>query len=405
MMVVGGGASGMLAAISARRMGADVALLERNPRIGKKILVTGNGRCNFTNLHAAAGHYHGGNPEFVNGALAEFGVQRTIGFFEKLGIAHKVEEGGRVYPMSDQASSVLDVLRYELDEIGVRVFCDSRVERIVGEAGRFRIALENGDALTCARVVLAAGGRAMPSTGSDGSGFDLAGRLGHRIVQPFPGLVQLRLDGGFFRQIEGVRVVGAVGLMCDGISVGEERGDILFANYGVTGPPVLQLSRKAGELLRHNRKPVLKVSVIDGMFKADLDRALAQRFRNGPGKTVAFSLVGLVNKRLIPVLLKEAGIAHPMRPVLDLADGERERIAAILTDWRFGIRGTMSWQDAQVTAGGVDTDEIDPKTLESRRVKGLFFAGEIVDIDGECGGFNLQWAWSSGYVAGRNAAL
>ena len=405
VMIVGGGASGMLAAISARRMGADVTLLERNPRIGKKILVTGNGRCNFTNLHAGSCHYHGGNPEFIHGAFAEFGVQRTIGFFEKLGIAHKVEEGGKVYPMSDQASSVLDVLRYELDEIGVRVRCNARVENIAVRKRNFKIDLENGEALTCDRVILAAGGRAMPSTGSDGNGFELTKRLGHTVVDPFPGLVQLKLEGGFFRQIEGVRIMGTAELICDNRPVAEDRGDILFANYGVSGPPILQLSRKAGELLREGRKPILKIAVIGGMSQADLDRTLAQRFENSPGKTAEFGLVGLVNKRLIRVLLKAAGIEDLRCPVGDLTPEDRKSIAAILTDWRFAIKGTRSWQNAQVTAGGVETDEIDPKTLESRRVKGLFFSGEIVDIDGQCGGFNLQWAWSSGYVAGRNAAL
>ena len=181
----------------------------------------------------------------------------------------------------------------------------------------------------------------------------------------------------------------------------KDRGDILFANYGVSGPPILQISRKAGELLRENKEAILKISIIDDMTQKELDGFLTKRFKNMPEKSLDFSLVGFVNKRLIPVLLKQAGIKDIKKPVRKLSDADRQRIVSILTDWRFKIRGTKSWPSAQVTAGGVDTDEVNPFTMESVFVKGLYFCGEILDIDGACGGFNLQWAWSSGYVAGK----
>lgn len=403
--VVGGGASGMMAALSAREHGADVTILERNPRVGKKILATGNGRCNFTNVNCDVKYFSGKNPQFVYGALSIFDVSRTLGFFEKLGIEPKIEDQGKAFPMSDQASSILDVLRYEINSKGVKLVCEAFVKNIKKNKGKFILELSDGRSFQADRVVLACGGKAMPSSGSDGNGFDLAKRLGHTIIDIFPALVQIKLEGDFFKQIDGVKFVGTCEVLSDNKTVAKDRGDILFGNYGVSGPPVLQVSRKAGELLNSKQSGILKISIIDTMSKEEVDKLLIKRFKNMPDKDLDFSLVGLINKRLIPVVLKQAGISDIKKPVRKLSDSQRQKIAHILTDWRFKITGTKSWPSAQVTAGGVNTDEIDPFTMESALVKGLFFSGEIVDIDGACGGFNLQWAWSSGYVAGKNAAL
>jgi predicted Rossmann fold flavoprotein len=405
VLVIGGGAAGMTAAISARRLGAAVTILEKNPRVGKKILATGNGRCNFTNINTGVEHYNGSNPKFVHSALASFSAEDTIRFFEKLGIQHKVEDGGKVFPMSDQASSVLDVLLYELNSLGVDIVCDACVKDITGEKGSFAVKLENGKVYRGDRVIIAAGGKAMPSSGSDGSGFELAKKLGHAIVPVFPALVQLMLEGPFFKAVSGVKFVGTAGIVHNNKLAAMDRGDILFANYGVSGPPILQISRKAGELLNEGEEVFLKITVLDTFTADELKLLIKKRFRNGSRKPADFAMVGLINKRLIPVVLKEAGVNDLKRPAASLSDGELERIARVLTDWRFRIRGTKGWQSAQVTAGGVSTDEVDPGTMESRLVKGLYFAGEIMDIDGQCGGFNLQWAWSSGFVAGQNAAI
>ena len=404
VLVVGGGAAGMLAAIIARRQGVEVTILERNPRIGKKILATGNGRCNFTNINTDVSYYNGKNSKFVYSALSQFDVFRTIDFFEELGIAHKIEEQGKVFPMSDQASSVLDVLRYELHRLGVNILCNSYVKRIHSIEGKFRLDLDNGTTVEGDRVIMATGGKAMPSSGSDGNGYDLAKQMGHSIVDIFPGLVQIMLEGSFFNQIQGVKFVGTAELLMNNKSLARDRGDILFANYGVTGPPILQISRKAGELLLQKKNPTLKISIIDTMSDDDVKNLIEKRFSKAKGKKIEFSLVGLINKRLIPVILKEAGIASLKAPVQTLSKKERDSIAEILTDWRFKIRGTKGWSSAQVTAGGVDTREINPNTMESKLTKGLYFAGEVIDIDGQCGGFNLQWAWSTGYVAGYNAS-
>lgn len=405
VIVVGGGAAGMTAAISAKRLGADVTLLERNPRVGKKILATGNGRCNFTNIYADITCYSGNNPKFAYSALANFTAEDTINFFEKLGIAHKVEELGKVFPMSDQASSLLDVFLYELEELGVNIVCDAAVEEITKIKEKFIIRLKNGEEYEGDRVILAAGGKAMPSSGSDGNGYNLASKLGHTVSDVFPALVQMMLEGPFFKRINGIKFVGTAEVIHNNKSLAKDSGDILFTNYGVSGPPILQISRKAGELLNEGKEAYLKVTVMDMMSKEELKKLISKRFQTGAKKPVDFSLVGLINKRLIPVLLLEAGINDLKCPVAKLSAQEQERIIDILTDWRFKIRGTKGWQSAQVTAGGIDTGEINKNTMESKLVKGLFFAGEIIDIDGKCGGFNLQWAWSSGFIAGQNAAL
>lgn len=404
VVVIGGGAAGIMAAVSAKRLGAEVTILEKNPRVGKKILATGNGRCNYTNINADISCYSGKNPEFAYGALSNFTIDATIEFFEKLGITPKVEEFGKVFPMSDQASSILDVLLYELNELGVNTVCNANVIDITKKQDKFIIKLENGEEYPGDRVIITTGGKAFPSSGSDGSGYILAAKLGHAVSDVFPALVQLMLEGSFFKRIEGVKLLGTAEIIHNGQSIAKDRGDILFANYGVSGPPILQISRKAGQLLNEDKEVCLKITIMDMMSKEELRKLITNRFHTGAKKPVDFSLVGLINKRLIPVLLLEAGIKDLKCPAGSLSFKKQEKIIDILTDWRFKIRRTKGWQSAQVTAGGVDTREIDQNTMESRLVKGIYFAGEIIDIDGLCGGFNLQWAWSSGFTAGQNAA-
>lgn len=402
--VIGGGAAGMMAAISARKAGAEVIILEKNPRVGKKILATGNGRCNFTNMNADVPWYHGRNPSFAEGALKAFTVEDTLRFFQELGIEPKVEEMGKVFPMSDQASSILDVLLYAIHEEGIEVSSDTFIMDIAKKGRQFELKAESGNTFPADSVILAAGGKAMPSSGSDGNGYELAVKLGHTMTEIFPALVQIMLEGSFFQRIEGVKLVGKAEVLHHDRSLAQDRGDILFANYGVSGPPILQISRKAGELLQQGKEAVLKLCILD-MPKDELAKIIDRRCDAHSNKSVEFSLVGLINKRLIPVVLLEAGINDLKKPAVRVTAKERADIVNVLTNWRLKIRGTKSWPSAQVTAGGINTAEVDEYTMQSKIVKGLFLAGEILDIDGQCGGFNLQWAWSSGYVAGKNAAL
>lgn len=403
VLVIGGGAAGMMAAISAKKHGADVILLERNNRVGRKILATGNGRCNYTNINLSIDNYHGKNPKFPYSPLSQFNVYDTIDFFERLGITPYIEENGRVYPMSLQSSSVLDVLRFELEYLGIEVITEAFVTDISKKANKFSVTLEDGRKFTGDRIILATGGKAAPNTGSDGNGYKLAEKLGHTIEYVFPGLVQLKLEGNFFKKVDGVKIVGVAELYDENMLIRREEGDILFTNYGISGPPILQISRIANKLLYEGKKPELKIVIIKDKNKEELEKYLHYRFSFMPKKTIERALIGLINKRLIIPMLKEIGV-DKNKLIAHISKEEIRKISNILTDFRFNIIGSKSWDSAQVTAGGVKTDEINNTTMESKLVKGLYFAGEIVDVDGDCGGFNLQWAWSSGYVAGKNSA-
>lgn len=403
VVVIGGGAAGITAAIAARHKGAEVTILEKNPRIGRKILATGNGRCNLTNVDLNILNYHGKNSKFAYAALTRFDVKKTIEFFERLGVAHKVEEGGKVFPVSNQASSVLDVLRYELEEIGVKTLCEAAAREIKKRGRGFTITLEDGRELSADRVILSTGGRAAPNLGSNGSGYTLAGNLGHSIVEPFPALVQLKLASNFLKQIRGIKFEGKAEIIVNNKTLQGASGEILFTEYGISGPPIFYLSRKAGESLQSKERVWLKLVLVNTLSPEELEQFLAERFRWGTKKSLAFSFVGFLNKQLTPVVLREAGV--DMNKTVDQSnDEERKKILHILQDWRFEITGTTSWPAAQVTAGGVDVKDIEGRTMESKIVPKLYFAGEVVDIDGDCGGYNLQWAWSSGYVAGESAA-
>ncbi|NLN14278.1 MAG: NAD(P)/FAD-dependent oxidoreductase [Tissierellia bacterium] len=405
VIVVGGGAAGMMAAIVARKNGAHVTLLERNDRVGKKLLATGNGRCNYTNINLnfdnLLDNYHGENPKFVYSALYSLDVYQTIDFFERLGITPYVEED-RVYPNSLQASSVLDVLRYKIDDLGIELITNAYVVHISKDKN-FKVKTKDGRTFQGDKLILATGGMAMPASGSDGNGYSLAKSLGHRVVDIFPGLVQLKLEGDIFKQIKGIKFPGRAGIYSKGKLVMEDWGDILFTDYGISGPPILQLSRTALSYLRNERDIRLRVSIITNMDKEHLIKYLERRFQLMPKKSIQLALIGLINKRLIIPILKEINVDKDKKAA-NLSTEEIECLAEILTNWEFKIIGSQGWGQAQVTAGGVDTREIDHKTLESKIVKGLYIVGELLDIDGNCGGFNLQWAWSSGYVAGLNAA-
>ncbi|HOP57595.1 MAG TPA: NAD(P)/FAD-dependent oxidoreductase [Bacillota bacterium] len=396
--VIGGGASGVMAALAAAEDGASVTLLERNSRIGKKLLATGNGRCNYTNENLTADDYN--HPDFVKHGLAQFSSTDTLVFFKNLGIDPKYEEEGKVFPRSEQASSFLDIFLYELDRRGVNIVTDAYVQNIVAKKNGFLIFLADGTSYKADKVIISTGGKAMPKSGSEGSGYVIAQSLGHTITDVFPALTKLKIDSPYLKQLDGVKFPGAVELFADNVSLQKEKDDILFTKYGISGPAIMQLSRKANEALAKKQKTEIKVSIIDTLSKRDI----AKRMDSSMDKPVDYSLIGLVNKRLIAALLKEAGVEKQNALVSSLRDDTRNKIIDLLFDWRFPVKGSMGFDDAQVTAGGVSCEEIDPNTMESKLVKGLYFTGEIMDIDGKCGGYNLQWAWTSGYLAGENAA-
>ncbi|SNS10893.1 hypothetical protein SAMN05446037_1004114 [Anaerovirgula multivorans] len=405
VLVIGGGAAGLIAAIAAARNGAKVTILEKMDRVGKKLLATGNGRCNFTNINIDLRFFHGSNVRFAQGVLKAFDVEQTLSFFEYLGVAHKIEDGGKIFPMSDQASSMLDLLRYEIQQLGIEECCNAEVIKIQRNDREFELVLKDGSVVEGEKVIITTGGKASPQFGSDGDGHRLAVDLGHRSVETFPALVQLKLNAPFLKALKGVKFIGEVSVVKEGQVLRRERGEILFTDYGISGPPVLQLSRRAGEALMKRDKIHIQIDMFPDLDEDELMEMLEIRLGYQPQKTLEFSFTGLLNKRLTPVVLKEAGIKDSQKKCGEVSLTETKKIIRFLKQWKIKITGTQSWKNAQTTAGGIDVGEIDAKTMESKLISGLYFAGEVMDIDGDCGGFNLQWAWSSGYVAGEYAAL
>lgn len=402
VIVVGGGASGLMAAIIAARQGTSVTLLEKLSRVGKKILATGNGRCNISNRFADIQYYHGKNKKFVMSTFNQLTVKDTINFFEEIGVHIKEESSGKLYPYSDQASSVLDLLRYELARLQIEEICDTEVIKINKSKMGFKLSTKDNKVYHCDNVIVAVGGKAAPNLGTNGA-YDLVEKLGHHKNNIFPALVQIRLEADFLKALKGVKLIGCCKVLSNGKCLREEQGEILFTDYGISGPPILQLSRKVGESLEHKQLTHLIVDMIPEYSHEELRDLLLFRHRNMPQKTVEESLQGLMNKRLCRVLVKIANI-DLQKKCSDLSKKEIGRLVKAIKELTLKATGTQSWMNAQVTAGGILTKEINPSTMESKFIKGLYLTGEILDIDGDCGGFNLQWAWSSGYVAGLNAA-
>jgi len=400
--VIGGGAAGLMAAVAAARAGATVTLFEANDRVGRKLLATGNGRCNLTNVGAGPADYHGARA-LVEAVLPGFGPADAVAFFEAEGLATVVEDRGRVFPRCGQASAALDVLRFALDEAGVEVRCGAEVTSLVREPDGFSLGLGAGARLRLDRVVLATGGRAAPGTGSRGQGYVLAAGLGHTLVEPVPALVQLRLASPHLKALAGARFEGRATLHVAGSVEGSAEGEVLFADYGASGPAVLSVSRDAAEALARGEHPRLEVNLLPDRDAEAVSAELKRRATAHPARTSSELLVGLVHKRLILPLLKDLALPHD-RPAGELTPADLADLSRLLTAWTFEVTATTGWTGAQVTAGGVAGDEVNPDTLESRKAPGLFLAGEVLDVDGDSGGYNLQWAWASGWVAGTSAA-
>lgn len=401
--VIGGGASGLTAAIAAAKNGAEVTIYEKLNRVGKKILATGNGRCNYTNMNLSKECYHSKDLKLTEDVMNFFNLKKTLDFFEDLGIFPYVDDSGKVFPNSLQASSVLDVLRYELQRLKVKELTDFNVTDLRKTKDKFSVI--GNDTHAADRVILSTGGKASPQLGSDGKGYEIARSFGHEIVEPFPALVQLRLSGKYFKRMAGIKFDGIVKAYAGERLIREEEGEILFTDYGISGPPILQVSRRVIEELNKKNKPFLTVDMLPLYSKLKLYEILEERFRKIDYKTIEEGMVGFINKKLIPVVLYEAGFDDINKLCGRLNKKEIYKIIDILKEWKFEVTGHNSWQQAQSTAGGIKLSEVNPKTLESLKVKGLYFAGEILDVDGDCGGFNLQWAWSSGYAAGYFSSL
>lgn len=403
IVVVGGGPSGIAAAISAKDNGKDVIILEGKDRIGKKLLMTGNGRCNLTNKFVSKEKYHSSSGELLESVLDTFGFYEIRDFYSYLGIPIKELEGGKIYPFSLQASSVLDILRLSLDERNIEIRTNCKVKRIIHKDNYFSIETSSG-IIDSKKVILCAGGNSYKSTGSDGSGYVMAEGLGHSIVRPLPGLTAVILDYNRLKALSGIKINGAVKIETEDASL-EEAGEILFTDYGVSGPAVFNLSRFASMELNRKAEVKLVLDIIPEMDTKELNEFLRNHFLTFSYRSISDALIGILNKKLIPILLKESGADDIHKPCYLLREEEISSIISHIKRWSFRVSGTASFDMAQVTIGGVDTSEVNPLTLESKLHKNLYFAGELLDVDGDCGGYNIHFAVSSGYIAGKNASI
>lgn len=406
--VVGGGAAGLAAAIEAARafqradMPCGVTVLERLPRVGKKLLATGNGRCNLTNRFASPADYFEA-ADFVRPALARFPAADTLAFFASMGLLCEEEEEGRIYPMSRQAAGVLDALRLEAERLGVRFCCETQVRSIQRQTERsggtgFLI----NDTLPVDAVVLASGGQASPQHGSDGSGYALLRALRIPVTQVHPSLAPLLTDSRLIKPLKGLRVHAAISLYAGENCLAAQRGEIQFTETGLSGIAAMQLSRLVSR--EKGRRLEASLDLLPGFSRQWAEEYLRARIRQNPALSAADLLTGILPKRVGQVLLKQAAAGPLTRPIGALSGDEIGSIAALLKGWRFPLTGTRGFSAAQVTLGGAQRAAFDPQTLEAHRAPGFYAAGEVLDVDAGCGGFNLQWAWSSGRLAGRSAA-
>ncbi len=402
VLVIGGGASGLIAAISAARMGADVTLIEKLDKLGKKILATGNGRCNFTNVQSDYSFYRGGDDTFVSDVLKKFNNDNTISFFEELGIFHKVESEGRVYPYSEEAVAIQNVLIMEINRLDIEIVLDNYVKRIEKKGQRFFVYTQKGEIYKPDKVIIAAGGKAAPHFGCQGDGYDFAEKLGHSLIEPKPGLVKL-ITKENMKDLKGVRSKGAVEVINNKKSLCREIGEIQFTQDGLSGICVFNISTYVHQVLEKKKECTVKIDLFPEYSLEDLKIILQMRKSYSGNKTIEEFLVGLVKNKLISYLLNNIAISSTKKTCDQLTRNELDRLLYLMKNWEFTVTDTYKWKDAQVTTGGINLNEVDSQTMESKVVSGLYFAGEILDVDGICGGYNLQWAWSTGNIAGINA--
>lgn len=398
--VIGGGIAGMTSAVFAAEAGAEVMILEQKERVGKKILSTGNGRCNFTNLYQTPECYHSDNPDFPWKVLSQFDGQKVLGFFEKMGIYPK-NRNGYIYPNSDQASSVLDAFRMECRRCGIQIHPDTKCLEIIPEANRFYLKTTQGDQKADA-VILAPGSKAAPVTGSDGSGYTLAKKLGHHLVPVLPALVQLRCRESFYKGIAGVRAHAKVSLYVNDFVVAEDTGEVQLTNYGISGIPVFQVSRFAARALYEKKQVKAVLNFLPDVTKEALSELFQKRMEAHPERTMDEFLNGMFHKKLTELWLKQCGL-KPGRKVRTFSGAELIRLAEHIQHFTTIVEAANSYEQAQICCGGVDTSEVDPVTMESCFVPGLHFAGEVLDVDGICGGYNITFAVASGALAGKGA--
>ena len=402
--IIGGGASGLMAAITAARSGAEVTILEHENKPGKKLLMTGNGRCNLTNKSMWTEYFHG-DPHLVQTILSQFSWKGTVSFFEDQGMILK-DKDGYMYPNSMQAQSVLKLLLCACEELHVKIKTNCQVKQIIpmeqGSRGyhiSFDTIMQDFDA-----VILACGSRSYPETGSDGSGYVLAQNLNIPMTAVHPALCGIRSKENWCRQSAGVRCDGTIFIYANDTLLAKDTGEIQFTDYGVSGIPVFQVSRYVSLALAEGKSVTGKIDFFPGKYTEELAYIFEQKKRKHPRRRLKEQFLGILPEKLIPVFLDRLSLTE-QTITCEAGDMKWQKISQLLKNFTFSIYATNDFLKAQVCCGGIDTASVCIDSLESKQYENLYFAGEILDVDGKCGGYNLQWAWSTGYVAGKNAAI
>lgn len=405
-LVIGGGPSGIFAAITAARQSGKprrIVLLEHNHMPGRKLGKTGNGRCNLTNRQIAIERYHGADTRFLHNVLPRFTNEDLLGWFEERGVEFKEEDRGCIFPVTDQASTIVDILKEEVERCGVTLHLGVRAEELVkdGQAG-FIVRCSGGKSFNAGAVILATGGISYPQLGASEDGYSFARSFGHTIIPPVPALVALEIGNKSLLDLQGVKAGTEAKAVQDDKVVASARDEILFTHYGVSGPAVLHVSSFITRGLP-GKSTALRLNFFPALSRAELEEKILALWQRNPKRALGNSLMGILPKKIPQVLLRNVlGMNTDTRSDA-VSHQDRARIVDALTGLEVKITATRGFKDAQVTSGGVSTAEVDGKTMESRLVKRLYFAGEVLDINGDCGGFNLQFAFTSGYIAGLNS--
>lgn len=393
MIIIGGGASGLIAAILHARVDQKVTLLEQNSKIGKKILVSGNGKCNIANRYINLNRFHGQNPKFIEEVLGGYDFEAVENFFTSIGLELIEGKEGKIFPMSLQASSVVELLEYEAKRVGVQIVCDCTVTSIDKNNNIFTVETSQGTK-TCEKLLIASGSPAAPQLGGSNSGYAFATKMGHTLIQRHPSLVQLCSEETWVKECAGVKVAGLVQLYANGEYITEKKGDLLFTNYGISGLAILDLSREVSTRLASYDYCELKLDLMPEFSKEKLTNLLLNRIQKESKKPIGLWLQGIINKKLISVILSQSKCKVKIES--DLNRKEISKLVYTIKNLKLSINDTKGFQGAEVSTGGIDTTEINPQTMESKLVSNLFFAGEILDVDGDRGGFNFHFAWVTG---------
>lgn len=405
VLVIGGGAAGMMAAVAAAGNGAQVLLLEKNEKLGKKLFITGKGRCNITNAADLEDLFSAvvSNPKFLYSSFCSFTNDQVISFFEELGVQTKVERGGRVFPVSDHSSDVIRALEREMDRLGVEIRLRTEVKELIIENSTVKgVLLSSGKKMYVDAVIAATGGISYPSTGSTGDGYRFAGQCGHKVTELLPSLVPMEVKEWYARELMGLSLRNIEIRVTDGKKkLYQEFGEMLFTHYGVTGPVILSASSIVGKKLKE-KELTLHIDLKPALTEEQLDKRVLREFEENHNRQFKNAVDSLFPSKLRPIMVELSGIPEEKK-VHEITKEERLHFVRLIKDFTMTLSGLRGYKEAIITKGGVSVKEIDPGTMESKLVKGLYFAGEVLDLDAVTGGYNLQIAWSTGYLAGMNA--